>query len=89
MIPMKTMSAQELEQIGIPFNQDVILDMWHNDDPSVTIVFKLEGKFYSVDVNFYIDQFPWHSFYTDENAIPLKEMEAQQVEFTRFVPIEK
>lgn len=84
---MKTLSAQELENIGVPFDQDVILDMWHNDDASISVVFKLDYNYYSVRVNFYLEGFHWYDFYEDENNIPLEEVEARTVTYTRYFPV--
>ena len=63
--------------------------MWHNDDASTSVVFKLDNKYYSVLVNFHLDEYHWYDFYEDENAIPLEEVEAKIVTYTRYFPIEE
>jgi len=84
---MKTMSAEELEAIGVPFDQDVILDMWHDDEGGVTVVFKLEDNYYGISANLWEDQFHWYSFYENSDEIPLIEMERKEVTYIRYFPV--
>ena len=84
---MKTMTALELENIGIPYSDEDMYDMWHTDNGTIMYVFKLDDRYYGVEAWPYPDnENHWWSIHEDENAIPLIEMEAKEVTYTRFFP---